>query len=393
MSARTVVGTLLALAAAGFAAAEVIEVKIAPTPSKPVQPDPDPPGTPDEKRAVDLVICLDTSGSMTALIDSARARLWDIVNELATAKPTPQLRVGLLTYGSPSNSTAAQGWVLRQTDLTGDLDTLYAKMMGMTTNGGDEFVGWALNDALQTMSWSEDPDALKLIFVAGNESADQAAAQFNFRSVCKTARDRGITVNAIYAGDRQAGINEYWDQVGLHGGGSYHAISMEAGTVQIETPQDKTLLELNVKLNATYIPYGERGADGKRNQLEQDANAARVGEQSTIDRSVAKSTKLYNNAFWDLVDASDREEFDFAEIDDEALPQNMQSMTLAEKKAYVVEMKSKRAAISAKIAEVNEARAAFIKRERAKQGGATSLDEAILKSLREQAQAKGFTFE
>ena len=31
---------------------------------------------------------------------------------------------------------------VRQTDLTSDLDTVYAKMMAMTTNGGAEFVGW-----------------------------------------------------------------------------------------------------------------------------------------------------------------------------------------------------------------------------------------------------------
>ena len=41
----------------------------------------------DEARPVDLVIALDTSGSMTQLIDSARAKLWEVVNELALAKP------------------------------------------------------------------------------------------------------------------------------------------------------------------------------------------------------------------------------------------------------------------------------------------------------------------
>ena len=59
-----------------------------------------------QRRPVDLVICLDTSGSMTALIDSARAKLWEVINELAQADPTPRLRVGLLTYGSPKLSTA-----------------------------------------------------------------------------------------------------------------------------------------------------------------------------------------------------------------------------------------------------------------------------------------------
>ena len=51
-------------------------------------------------KPIDLVICLDVSGSMNGLIDSAKIRLWDVVNELARMKPTPNLRVGLYTYGA-----------------------------------------------------------------------------------------------------------------------------------------------------------------------------------------------------------------------------------------------------------------------------------------------------
>ncbi len=40
----------------------------------------------DPATDVDLVICLDVSGSMNGLIDSAKIRLWDIVNELAKLK-------------------------------------------------------------------------------------------------------------------------------------------------------------------------------------------------------------------------------------------------------------------------------------------------------------------
>ncbi|MHC4652135.1 MAG: hypothetical protein ACYTES_14940 [Planctomycetota bacterium] len=46
----------------------------------------------EEPRTVDLAICLDTSGSMSGLINAARQKLWAIVNELALAEPTPKLR-------------------------------------------------------------------------------------------------------------------------------------------------------------------------------------------------------------------------------------------------------------------------------------------------------------
>src|SRR6476660_6836209 len=56
---------------------------------------------PTEKRAdIDLALCLDTSNSMDGLIDAAKQKLWDLVNTLARARPTPNLRVALYSYGN-----------------------------------------------------------------------------------------------------------------------------------------------------------------------------------------------------------------------------------------------------------------------------------------------------
>ncbi len=353
---------------------------------------PDP--TPNDRRPIDLVICLDTSGSMTQLIDSARAKLWDIVNELAKAQPMPELRVGLLTYGTPENSSAAAGWVVRQTDLTSDLDTVYSKMMAMRTSGGDEFVGWVLNDALKTMSWSTDMAALRLIFVAGNESADQAADTFNFRVICDQARSKGITINSIYAGGRDQGVNEKWEELGRHGGGIYQHIDMEKGTVQIATPQDVVLQKLNIELNATYVPYGKHGATGCANQWRQDGNAQQMGAQSEASRVAAKASALYSNAFWDLVDACKQKQVTIGELKDEDLPENMRKMSAGERQAYIDGMATARAAVQKEIAEANIARQKYIEEEMKKRGETTSsLDEALLKALREQAAKMGFKFD
>ncbi len=354
--------------------------------------DPQPPTC--HRRPIDLVICLDTSGSMEAMIDSARGKLWDIVNELAKAKPTPSLRVGLLTYGSPKVSSQSSGWVVRQIDLTNDLDEVYRKMMALKTDGGDEYVGWVLNDALQTMSWTSDTAALKLVFVAGNESADQASEQFNFRRVCGEARLRGIVVNAIYGGDRQPGVQEKWNEVAQHGGGSYSAIDMQKGTVQIETPQDKFISELNKKLNDTYVPYGRQGPHKQARQLAQDENAKQMGPHSSTSRVAAKSSRLYVNTDWDLVDASNEKDFEIEKIQPSELPAQMQSMNNDERKAYVEGMRRARAGVQEEIQQAQTARDEFLKKQReADKSGKASLDDAILKALHEQAKEKGFTFE
>jgi hypothetical protein len=347
-----------------------------------------------ERRPIDLVICLDTSNSMHALIDSARGRLWDIVTSLARAKPTPRLRVGLLTYGSPSRAPAAEGFVVRQMDLTTDLDALYARMMSFTTDGGDEFVGWVLRDAVERMSWSNDPRALKLIFVAGNESADQASEVYNFRNVAEQARGRGITINAIYAGDRDQGIREAWDQVARCGGGSFSAIDMRCGTVQIGTPHDQLLLELNMKLNATYVPYGSLGPVGEARQREQDDNAGRMGQQSASSRVAAKASALYQNEGWDLVDAVQGGKVEVERLADADLPEPLRRMSTDERQQYVEQKARERASIQQQIAQASAARDQFLQEEKRKQaGGKVALDEAMLKAIRDQAESKGFTFE
>src|SRR5512143_1098874 len=87
------------------------------------QRDPQPPMQQPTNGAkkVDLVIALDTSSSMDGLIDSARQKLWDVVNLLAHAKPQPLLRVGLISYGNDGYD-ARVGWVRKDSELTTNLD-------------------------------------------------------------------------------------------------------------------------------------------------------------------------------------------------------------------------------------------------------------------------------
>src|SRR5216110_922714 len=106
---------------------------------------------PQAKR-IDLAVCLDVSNSMDGLIASAKQKLWDIVNDLARAQPTPDLRVALYSYGHNGYDRAV-GWVRKDLDLTTDLDEVYRKLNGLTTNGGEEYVARVCRDALKDLKW------------------------------------------------------------------------------------------------------------------------------------------------------------------------------------------------------------------------------------------------
>jgi len=341
-------------------------------------------------RPIDLAICLDTSGSMEGLIHAARQKLWSVVSELATAKPAPDLRVALLTYGSPGNDEA--GHVVLQTDLTRDLDLVSERLFALGTNGGDEYVGRVVWHALERLSWSKD-GALRVVFVAGNESADQDQVR-PFRDQARLAVERGVAVNAIYCGGADDGDGQGYRELAALGKGRFANIDHDHGTVAVATPFDQELAELSGKVNSTYVAYGRDAEENARRQVAQDANAASAGAPAAAERAAAKSGLLYRNSAWDLVDKSEEEGFDLAKVADEDLPEAMRAMTLEQRKAFLEQKKAERKAIQERIKDLAAKRDAFVKEEMAKQqlDDTKALDRALKDAIREQAAAAGFDF-
>ena len=344
--------------------------------------------------AVDLAICLDTSGSMDGLIESAKVKLWEIVNDLAMAKPTPKLRVALLTYGNDGHN-AENGWVSIDAPLTDDLDSISQKLFALRTNGGTELVGRVVRAANEQLDWNASPDTLKLIVVAGNESADQDR-QFLYKDVCRATIARGVMVNSIYCGNPADDIAPAWRDVATLADGHFAAIDHSSGVIVISTPFDDELAKLSADINTTYIPYGAQGETASRNQQEQDLNAASVNTAVAAQRCVTKGGSMYWNCGWDLVDACKQTEFKLEDVKAEELPEAMRSMTMEQRREHVNQMGAKRAQIQTSIADLSVKRQQFVDAEMKKSveaGAAESFDSAIRKAIREQAQAKGFTFE
>ncbi len=376
---RTAIATGLVLTL-GFGAALAAETadKKAPPPEKP--------------RHVDLAVLLDTSNSMDGLIDAARMKLWDIVNTLATAKPRPAFRVALYEYGN-TNLDGQTGWVRQVCDLTDDLDTVYKELMALKTRGGTEYVARVVDRAARDLKWSAEKDALKIIFVAGNEAATQDPT-IKHTDAAKTAIGAGIIVNTIFCGDHQQGIRTGWQEVALASDGKYASINQNE-TFAVATPFDKRLVELNAELNKTYVAYGARGEAGRENQIAQDANAAKLGAPAAAQRAAAKGGVLYTNSTWDLVDRSRDKDFKLEDIKEADLPEEMKKMTPEQRKAQLEGMTKKREAVQAEIKKLADQQRAYIDQERRKQSekSGKSLDTALLGALTEQAKAKGFTFE
>ena len=351
------------------------------------------PVPPPKGQDIDVVLCLDVSGSMNGLVNSAKAKLWDIVNDLGKIQPTPNLRVSLYSYGHQTYDKN-RGWVRKEIDLTVDLDEVYKKLNALTLNGGNEYVTRVSKHALEEQKWSQDKKALRLIFVCGNESASQDAAN-KIVDVARFAVKKDVIINTIYCQTPRFRVDAGWKQLAQLAEGEFTMIDQDKGTVSIATPFDKKMSELSSKLNTTYLACGT--ADFRRakkdNQQQQDKNAGRSSAAAEASRAQFKANGLYRNSAWDLVDRYkvDPKKFDLSKIPEKHLPKEMQKMKPKERLAFVKKKLEERNKLQKEIQDLSKKRSEHIQVEMKKRNlkNNKAFDEAIRKAVRKQAARKG----
>jgi hypothetical protein len=358
-------------------------------------PSPATPVSPAKRPVVQIALLLDTSNSMDGLINQAKAQLWKVVNELATAKrdgQRPDLRIALYEYGNAGLREEGH-WIRQVSPFTDDLDRVSEQLFALTTNGGDEYCGAVIAKAVDELGWSTSPDDLKLVFIAGNEPFTQGP--IDARAAVKKAAARGISVNTIHCGPQAEGVATGWKDGAVLADGTFLVIDHDRVAADVPAPQDAELARLNDALNATYVPYGAHGAAMQQRQNAQDANAKKLSPSSVSTRAQSKASALYKNSGWDLVDAARDGKVKVEALDAAELPAELRKLGPAERKAYVEQKGKERAALQRQIADASQARAAFLAKEQAKaaQGSTDTLDSAMIKAVRAQAKKGRYTFE
>ncbi|TWO33761.1 VWA domain-containing protein [Seonamhaeicola sediminis] len=344
------------------------------------------------KQHIKVALLLDTSNSMDGLIDQAKAQLWDIVNELSYAKcrnEKPNLKIALYEYGN-DRLNGDEGYIRQVLPFSDDLDDISKELFSLTTNGGNEYCGQVIQTSLNQLNWGNNPDDLKLIFIAGNEPFTQGS--INYKDAAVNANEKDVTINTIFCGNYNQGISTFWKDGAKLTNGDYMAINHNHKTVHMASPYDDKILILNQQLNKTYIGYGTRGKAKVAEQAMQDTNAITYGNANAVKRSVSKSSHFYKNASWDLVDAVENDEVVINELEEEALPNELKGKSEAEIKAYVTKKKIERENIQRQIKELNMKRTKYIS-ENTKTKSTNSLENAMTKAIKEQAKKKKYTWD
>lgn len=342
---------------------------------------------------IQVALLLDTSNSMDGLIDQAKSRLWNIVNTLTTLKyngKSPEIEIALYEYGN--DGIRDENYIRQVTPLTQDLDLVSEKLFALRTNGGSEYCGAVIRDASANLSWDGNEKSMKLIYIAGNEAFDQG--KINYKDVVSKAKDKNIYTNTIFCGNREEGIQTFWQNGASLGGGKYFNIDSDRKVMYIETPYDIRISECNTKLNDTYIYYGNHGSEYQLKQITQDRNARAQSASNLVERAVAKSKKnAYKNDHWDLVDKAEKDAGFIANVKESELPAELKGKSKEEIQKTIAAKSAARDTIQKEIEELSKKRQAYIDSEMKKRGTEDSddLGKAIESSIVELAKKNGYS--
>lgn len=354
-----------------------------------------PPLTREEPSRIEVAFALDTTGSMSGLIEGAKQKIWSIANQMADTSQEVEIRIGLVGYRDRGDE-----YVTRLYDLTDDIDSIYGHLRGFRADGGGdtpESVNQALHTAVTKMSWSESPDVYKVVFLVGDAPPHMNYSDdVKYSETARLASERGITLNTIQCGDLPD-TSQVWRQIAKLGSGRYVAIQQDGAMVTLATPMDEDLSRLNRELAATALPYGDEGQKEEiREKLERSLSAAAPAAASRLSYLSKAGGKL-NSGRSDLVDAVKEGLVDLDALPtDELLPAEMRGMSDTEQESYVRQRIKDREKIREEIAKLGHKRDAWVRAESerlASEGRGDGFDQEVLEAIRSQAAEKGIRYE
>ncbi len=340
----------------------------------------------EDRPVLDVVFALDTTGSMGGLLEGAKQRVWSIASRMASGKPTPRVRVGLVAYRDQGDI-----YVTRVFPLSEDLDTVYKNLRGFQADGGGdepEAVQQALTDAVDKMAWSQGKRAAKMVFLVGDAPAHAQDRQA-LLDAARRAIQKGIVVNTIRCGGSGTAEAQFREVARL-ADGRFDTIEQTGGVVAVATPYDADLAKLNGELMDTAIYAGKREAQaaGESRRMEAKAMAAPAAADrvSYLSKGGGSASGAASVGAVDLAAAPEKA----ASMKDDELPPAMQKLTAPERVVYAKQQQARRAQLEQDIAGLSKKRDGYLASHTADKGD--SFDGRVFEAVKAGAAKVGVAY-
>ena len=246
-------------------------------------------------------------------------------------------------------------------------------------------------EGVRAAGWSKSRRGLaQIIFLVGDAPPQAYEQEPDVLITTAEAVGKNMIVNTIQCGSID-GTKEIWQAIALRGEGKFFAIAQDGGVQAISTPYDTKLAELAGKVGKTYITYGSKKKREANVTLQMSVEVtvtAGAPIAAQADRAVNKAVNSFQYD-GDLVQDVENETVKLEDVKTEDIPEDLQKLTVAERKKEVDRRIAERKKIRAEILAISKQRDAFIAAEQRKRGAATGFDAAVAQALSEQLLRKG----
>jgi len=317
---------------------------------------------------IEVAFVLDTTGSMAGLIDGAKRKIWSIANSIVDINPNAEIRMALIGYRDIGDD-----YVVKSYEMSDDIQGLYGNLLRFRADGGGdgpESVNEALDVAISDLDWSDSDDVRRIVFLVGDAPPHMDYQDDRkYPDTLREARQRGIIVNTVQAGEAPDTF-EYWQEMAKLGGGKYFAIPQDGGQVDIiASPYDNDILKLQQKIDGTVVPYGTReqqaALEGKISERAAAPAAVQVDNSEFYSKRTGKKEVVTGGG--DLLDDVRNNVRAIEDIKDDELPTELKGKSADELRVIVTERTDKRAKMEAEMTDLVRKRDEFVAAEAAKQ--------------------------
>lgn len=350
-----------------------------------------------DRPKVEAVFVLDTTGSMGGMIHGAKEKIWSIANTLASAKPTPEIRIGLIAYRDKGDI-----YVTNIIPMSSDLDTVYNKLMDFQAQGGGdtpESVNRALSEAISQNSWSKDRNTYKVVFLVGDCPPHMDYKDdIKYPESCKIAAENGIVVNTVLCGNN-SNAKTIWKKIATLTNGQFMQVAQGGNAIVMSTPYDLKMSKLSKLLDKTRIYYGTKSEIEKAKKRAEASNSLydKLSDSAKAQRSFFNSSKAGEDNFLrgkELVKAYNENQEIIKDIPVEDLPEELSGLNIKQLEEYIRKKSIERLMIQKEIRELSEKRQNYIKKELEKDKGRekSSLEHKVYDAVKKQSKGKNVKY-
>ena len=341
-----------------------------------------------ERPSVEVVFVIDTTSSMSGLIEGAKTRIWAIANEIAKGKPGPKVKMGIVAFRDKGDD-----YVTKVFDLSENLDNTYKDLMTLSAGGGGdgpEHVIAGLNDAVEKISWSKDPKTFKVVYVVGDAPPHEDYPDApKLSAVMEKAVRRGLVVNSVQCGTDDAATVAF-TRIARLGEGRLLPVPQDGGMVAMTTPFDDKLAALSGKLEGTGIAFGGGMAAAKADGALAASVRGMASAPAAAERAVFKA-KAGFSAGTDLVAAVADKKVALKDLKESDLPEPLRALPAEKREEKLNELTAERAKVKKELDAVASQRADWLKKN-AGSRRADSFDARLVDALKVQASKKGIVY-